>query len=53
MDNVKVGRYDHPDSVGWLGWIEPEDKSWIMFIGLDHRPVVYLDHDPETGAVRD
>lgn len=50
MQNIKVGRYEHPDSTGYLGWIEPEDASWIAFVRDDHVPEVYLDRD-ETGAV--
>lgn len=52
MCNVKVCRYKNPESVGWAGWLEPEDGSWIMFVGLDGKPVVFLNRDPETGAVK-
>lgn len=50
MQNIKVGRYESTDS-GYLGWIEPEDREWIAFVRADHVPGVYLDRDPETGAV--
>jgi hypothetical protein len=50
MQNIKVGRYENPDA-GYLGWIEPEDATWIAFVRDDHVPEVYLDRDPETGAV--
>jgi hypothetical protein len=49
--NITVGRYDHPDSVGYQGWIEPDDRSWIAFVASDGRPVVFLNRDPRTGAV--
>lgn len=49
MQNIVVGRYHAPD--GFIGWIEPEDRTWIMFIGDDHAPLVFLDRDPATGAV--
>lgn len=60
MQNIKVGRYskqtinDVP-GVGnfWQGWIEPEDKSWIMFVAMDGTPTVFLNRDPMTGAVLD
>lgn len=52
MSNIVVGRYDNPEGAGWAGWIEPEDRAWIMFVGLDGQPVVYLDRDPSTGAIR-
>ena len=51
MQNISITRYAHPKAVGWAGYIEPEDRTWIMFIGLDGRPMVYLNRDPETGAV--
>ena len=51
MQNIIVGRYSNPDNVGdWEGWIEPEDKSWIVF----HSPTqskYYGKRDPVTGAV--
>lgn len=51
MQNVKVGRYEHPESTGYAGWIEPEDRSWILFVRTDHSVEMYLDRDPKTGAV--
>lgn len=66
MTNISVHRYPVPSdeeratwppdtqavSDTWQGWIEPDDRTWIMFVGADGRPVVFLDRDPETGAVR-
>lgn len=48
---MNVHRYSNPSDVGWAGWIEPDDKSWIAFIGLDGLPVFFLNRDPKTGAV--
>lgn len=53
MQNIIVKRYANPKSVGWAGWIEPDDHSWIAFIGLDGIPRFFLDRDPVTGAVLD
>lgn len=51
MQNITVGRYQHPTTrQHWQGWIEPEDRSWIMFIRADGAPIVYLDRDPD-GAI--
>jgi hypothetical protein len=36
----------------WQGVIEPDDKSWIAFVDKDGKPLVFLDRDPKTGAVR-
>lgn len=53
MNNIVVTRYPRPADVGgWQGYLEPEDKSWIMFVDFQGRPVVFLDRDPDTGAVR-
>lgn len=54
MGNITVGRYDHPggpEGTGYQGWVEPSDRSWIAFIANDGHPVVFLNRDPETGAV--
>ena len=61
MCNITVGRYQSgpvtPDvsdvTESWQGWIEPDDRSWIMFIAADGSPVVFLHRDQETGAVLD
>lgn len=62
MQNITVGRYTErtpepaderftgPDA-GYAGWIEPEDRSWILFVRDDHGVEIYLDRDPVTGAV--
>lgn len=50
MQRIKVTRYTDPAAVGWAGYIEPEDESWIAFIGLDGVPVVFLSRSA-TGAV--
>jgi hypothetical protein len=52
MYNIKVGRYTNEETRKyWQGWIEPEDLSWIMFVDAKGKPTVYLDRDPDTGAV--
>lgn len=49
MSNIKVGRYQ--SECGYQGWIEPEDKSWIIFVKEDGRVEIFDKRDPETGAV--
>ncbi len=51
MQNVRVTRYQNPKALGWAGYVEPDDLAWIMFIGLDGRPLVFLNRDPVTGAI--
>jgi hypothetical protein len=52
MGNITVGRYADPESTGYQGWLEPDDKTWIAFIDSDGHPQFYLDRDPATGAVK-
>lgn len=35
----------------WKGWLEPDDRGWIMFVDDEDRPYVYLSRDPASGAV--
>ena len=41
MGNVKVTRYDKAAEVGWQGYVEPEDRSWIVFVHQDGHPVAF------------
>jgi hypothetical protein len=50
MGNITVGRYDDPASVGFQGYVEPDDRSWIMFVSTDGTPVAFLNRAPD-GAV--
>jgi hypothetical protein len=50
MGNITVGRYDTPASVGYQGWIEPDDRTWVAFVDNDGSPTVFLNRDPD-GAV--
>jgi len=49
--NVKISRYANPRAHGWVGTMEPEDRTWIAFIGLDGAPRFFLHRDPVTGAI--
>lgn len=50
MSNVKVGRYADPKAVGWQGWIEDEERTWIAFVDLDGKPVFFLNRDNDGGV---
>lgn len=50
VQRVSVGRYEQPDEVGWRGWVEPEDKSWIVFVPVDGPPLLFSQRD-SSGAV--
>ena len=49
MNDVQVHRYEQ--SCGFQGWIEPADRSWIVFVTDDGRPVLFDQRDLVTGAV--
>jgi hypothetical protein len=51
MSNITVGRYDNPKAVGFSGWIEPEDKSWIAFIDTEGKPTFFLNRDKSGGVL--
>lgn len=62
MQNIVVGRYTKvpeapPGAVQvadeWQGWIEPEDRSWIVFVEHDGTPHVFLNRDEAGGVITD
>lgn len=40
MQNIHVKRYEAP-TAGYLGSIEPEDRSWIVFVAADGTPSLW------------
>lgn len=52
MPAITIGRYDH-DSItkDWAGWIEPADKSWIIYTDADGKPALYYPNRAANGAV--
>jgi hypothetical protein len=45
MQNIHVKRYTSPnpdDENALLGWIEPEDASWLLFVNAKGQPSLYL-----------
>lgn len=51
MNDITVKRYPSPTETGWAGYIEPKDKTWILFGALDGSCMLFPDRDPMTGAV--
>lgn len=51
MPNIEVHRYAERPA-GWAGWLEPADRSWIMFIHEDGSVWACMNRDPVTGASR-
>lgn len=58
MPTIKIQRYsttggtEDAPPVGkfWAGYIEPENKQWILYIKEDGTPFFFGSRDPETGA---
>lgn len=50
MDDIMISRYKSSNT-GYLGWVEPADKSWILFIRDDGIPQFYGRRNQGTGAV--
>jgi hypothetical protein len=59
MPKITVGRYSAqggtksapPIGAEWRGWIEPEDKSWILWIRADGTPVFYGQREADGAVV--
>ncbi len=49
MQNIEVVRYDEGVH-GFQGYIEPEDRSWIIFIDDEDHLVMWFNREPD-GAV--
>jgi hypothetical protein len=45
MDTITIKRYDST-TAGYQGYIEPADRSWVLYIGVDGSPLFY----PHRGA---
>lgn len=65
MTNITIGRYRAPQADifsldiaefvprhrVFSGWIEPADRSWIIFLDDQSRPALYWAEREESGAV--
>jgi hypothetical protein len=51
MNEIKIHRYDGEGGAGgFAGYVEPSDKSWILFIGNDGAPLFYPHRNPDGGV---
>lgn len=41
MQSIHVKRYLSGQGTGWQGCVEPEDRSWILFVHDNGTPVLY------------
>lgn len=53
MSNLTIGRYDHESiTKHFAGYIEPADKSWIIYLDADGKPALYWpERDADGGVV--
>jgi hypothetical protein len=52
MSNIKVGRYEDPSITrSYAGWIEPSDRSWIIYTDETGKPSIYFAERDADGAV--
>lgn len=47
---MKIDVVEYEGVSGLAGYIEPEDRSWIVYVTTDGEPLVWTERD-ETGAV--
>jgi hypothetical protein len=52
MSNITIGRYDHESiTKDYAGYIEPSDKSWIIWLDADGKPCLYYPERDTDGGV--
>lgn len=52
MSTITIGRYDHESiTQDYAGYIEPADRSWIIYLDADGKPSVYYPERENNGAV--
>jgi hypothetical protein len=54
--NIIVGHYSQttPDGkdtgIGYDSWVEPEDKSWILYLTNEGKPQLWTQRDADGGV---
>ena len=51
MSNIRVKRYSNPEATGYQGYVEDQDKQWVLFISTEGHVLMY-DQREEDGAVK-
>lgn len=52
MSTLTIGRYEHESiTKDYTGYIEPANKSWIIYLDADGKPSVYYPEREPSGAV--
>lgn len=41
MQNIHIGRYS--GETGYSGWVQPEDRTWILFIDDEGKPSLFVE----------
>jgi hypothetical protein len=48
------GTYDNPADVGgWIGWIEDDAETWIAFVDVNGKALLWTQREPEGGIIGD
>lgn len=55
VQNISISRYNPAlqSEAKWSGNIEPEDRSWILFVDTDNVPHLYLHRDIGVAEAKD
>lgn len=40
--SLRIHRYRHANAAGWQGYMQPADKSWLLYVDLDGHCRFYL-----------
>lgn len=52
MSTITIGRYDHESiTKDYAGYIEPSDRSWIIYLDATGKPSIYYPEREASGAV--
>lgn len=51
MQPIHVKRYNNPAAVGYQGSVEPDDRSWIVFIDNEGLATLWRRVESKSGAV--
>jgi hypothetical protein len=51
--NIHIGHYDNSQGIGYDGWIEPDDLSWIIFVTTGGDLTIWMEREPTGGVIGD
>lgn len=52
LSSITIGRYGHESITNdFAGWVEPADKSWILYLDATGKPAAFYAEREPSGAV--